>query len=1050
MGTEDQKDNKMQNDQAAESVSVQENASDDRNDQTDYQSSRIVELELKLKQCQNALTASNKKVLTKEKEKIELEKELKTQAKLLDMEYQLEHEQDISENKLVTKKLDKLLKENEDQKAKISSLCEGLKKLESDVGSDIPTTKEQITENFKALKVAQLLLQQKCFDMQKSDEMNTELNIRLELEHDRRLRAQTEIGEIEKERINLQNDLETKNSECVTKSQEYDEVKMGCDFKINKYTAEIKKLEAKLEKIQLEKDKKIFELQSRNTELYIKFDSLEESYNNQMEISKTLQNELQSSFVESQSLIKEMEMLNLMFAEVEQHIFSNETKTMNDGEKVEVTQDGTQVEVDEVLKVAQSREPSQSLFQQSCFNEVSTKNGTKMVLSVSKTFLKLKDLILEKNTLEEQMTKMRKVNLTLCSHVNLHEEKLCSITDELNNTWFYVSKIKEQHKKMHSSEQILRAELAEKRQLLKNIRKELEESRTSMDLVKQMNAESEKQWLQLKVDFAERKRSLMSSSESGFSEVDSEDKTESTDDIASIVGIATQSDAIMQNSDTIAIPGQSLSVHELVSFDDDTDSEEIPDPFSDDEEENKDTLEKFFLPMVTSVGTLINDEDDDEIETFDDEEEREQGFTSIFVPSMSYLAQVPASMQPDLLASEKDFSKLDSEHACRDKVDEDVLEEVDDSVRDLINRLSSSTARGAFLANRLSDIHRRIATGTSLTDHNDWFDEEDEQTETDIEPRDTDYDDELTVPSPDLESEIIDEVAENNQLNPLDLPTTSTPYGERDFDDSRPASTDSMVLAIDEAINILDPVSLGQIPLAPPQPTYSLLPPSIGMIVRPNFNQTNDGENENDDDRVENEEDPVQSTDNSTAVTRYLIKHLPKQLTQLRNEKLALEDKIHDFEQIVSEQRMQMSEHERRVEVERSKTQKMEERLKKVEEKLPSETEQNTNIPVTFTVPVEVDQENMLLNWTVESKSERACGYWMSFVTAGATDSDAVILPNMVREVIPMDLGITTSLQVECAFKGKYTLHIQGSGTKMPQVSVNLSPIVNTDQKLQN
>eukprot|EP00092_Neocalanus_flemingeri_P014300 GFUD01015421.1.p1 GENE.GFUD01015421.1~~GFUD01015421.1.p1 ORF type:complete len:561 (-),score=186.37 GFUD01015421.1:60-1574(-) len=504
----------------------------------------------------------------------------------------------------------------------------------------------------------------------------------------------------------------------------------------------------------------------------------------------------------------------------------------------------------------------------------------------------------------------------------------------------------------------------------------------------------------------------------------------------------------MQKSEAIAIPAQSSFVHQLASFDEDSDSEEIPDPFSDDEVENEDALEKFFLPMVTSVGTLVIDDDDDENDTVGDDDAKEQGFTSIFVPSMSFLAQVPASMQPDLLASDKEFGKLDSEHACRDKVDEDVLEEVDDSVRDLINRLSSSTARGAFLANRLSDIHRRIATGTSLTDHNDWFDEEEEQTETDVEPRDTDYDDELTVPSPELES--IDDVAENNQLNPLDLPATSTPFGESDFEDSRPPSTDSMVLAIDEAINILDPVSLGQIPLAPPQPTYSLMPPSIGITVRPNFNQTNDEESDTDDDRAQNEQVPMLSTESSTAVTRFLIKTLPKQLTQLRNEKHKLEDKIHDFEQIISEQRMQMSEHERRVEVERSKTKKMEERLKKVEEKLPSETEQNTNIPVTFTVPVEVDQENMLLSWTVESKSERACGYWMSFVTAGATDSDAVILPNMVREVIPMDLGITTSLQVECAFKGKYTLHIQGSGTKMPQVSVNLSPIVNTDQKLQN
>ena len=85
-------------------------------------------------------------------------------------------------------------------------------------------------------------------------------------------------------------------------------------------------------------------------------------------------------------------------------------------------------------------------------------------------------------------------------------------------------------------------------------------------------------------------------------------------------------------------------------------------------------------------------------------------------------------------------------------------------------RLSSSTARGAFLANRLADIHRRIATGSehffkrrtpsskisqhlllplnckfrsSLTEHNDWFDGEEE--ETDVEPRETEYEDDMTV-----------------------------------------------------------------------------------------------------------------------------------------------------------------------------------------------------------------------------------------------------------------------------------------------------------------
>ena len=76
------------------------------------------------------------------------------------------------------------------------------------------------------------------------------------------------------------------------------------------------------------------------------------------------------------------------------------------------------------------------------------------------------------------------------------------------------------------------------------------------------------------------------------------------------------------------------------------------------------------------------------------------------------------------------------------------------------------------------------------------------------------------------------------------------------------------------------------------------------MTVRPNFNQHIGDDSDDDDDNDDtatSEQAPQQSSDSSTAVTRFLIKHLPKQLTQLRNEKHELEDKILDFEQIVSE-----------------------------------------------------------------------------------------------------------------------------------------------------
>jgi len=961
--------------------------------------------------------------------------------------------------------IEKLKKENDELKSKMEILNDQLETIGSYNKPGIPSTKEDINEIVTAYKASEVRLKQKCLELSKIEESNNELKVRLELEHERRLRAQKEIGQIEKEKVILQKELENKNDECVKISEECDEVKSNCEFKINKYTAEIKKLEAKLEKVMLEKDKKIFDLQDKNTELFLKLEAAEETNSNQLEVATTLQSELQTSYSETQGLIKEMEMLNLMFAELDEHIFPNEAKTAPTNENnIEVNDNGKQINVADVLNVAQNTDYSPSLLQKSCFNEVTTKHGTKMVLSVSKTFLKLKDLILEKNTLEEQMSKMKHINDTLCKQVNIHEEKLCGITDELNNTWFYVSKIKEQHKKMHSAEQILRAELAEKRQLLKNIRKELEETRASWDIVKQKNAESEIQWLKLKADCEERRRILMSSSESGFSEMGITDKNDDTD---------VDSDGNSSPPEQTSMKEKSISP-ELREIEEESESEEIPDPFSDDENEIEELPQHFVLPVVT---TNVNDDTEDEEEDEDEqiiepEAEKEKTFIPIFVPSMSYLSQVPPEMQPEIVCpNEKEIRAMETPRPARERLDENVLEEeVDDNVRDLIIRLSSSTARGAFLANRLADIHRRIASGTSLTDHNEWFNNQndEEETETDIFPRDEEEEDELTVPSPEIQSDF-DDVAplthdeeDKNDDDGMDTPITSSEQDEM----SRPASVDSLVLAIDEAINILDPINshpqlnsfLSVSSTSPPVTDMRPFPlegeeeededgendllNSVVGEAMPNIAQTTEDGGSNPPATV------AAPPDSSTAVTRYLIKHLPKQLTQLRNQKHELEDKIHDLEQVVSEQRSQMAEYERRAELEKSRSKKLEDSLNQIEEKVVASEARIDNVvlPVTYKVPVLVEAEEMMLTWTVDTQSENVCGYYISFVTRGDCGDNAVILPNIVTEVIPSNMGIITSLQCPCSYRGTYTLHIEGNGSKMPQVTVNLVPLTDVTE----
>ena len=128
------------------------------------------------------------------------------------------------------------------------------------------------------------------------------------------------------------------------------------------------------------------------------------------------------------------------------------------------------------------------------------------------------------------------------------------------------------------------------------------------------------------------------------------------------------------------------------------------------------------------------------------------------------------------------------------------------------------------------------------------------------------------------------------------------------------------------------------IPVPPPPPPFSLLPPAATVSVRPTFNYANvdslddssdeDGEGGEGDEELENttavtryELSPVSyfSLTNRCAsfpcnffVHRFLIKHLPKQLSKLRNDKADLEDKIENLEQRIGQQSVALQEMERR------------------------------------------------------------------------------------------------------------------------------------------
>ncbi|XP_050312067.1 uncharacterized protein LOC126747453 [Anthonomus grandis grandis] len=166
-----------------------------------------------------------------------------------------------------------------------------------------------------------------------------------------------------------------------------------------------------------------------------------------------------------------------------------------------------------------------------CYKTVQTPKGPSVVLSVSQTFIRLKDLILEKKSLEKETGHLKQLNTHLENRLQDQEKRLETVSNELNKTWHVVGKLQKEHQLLHTQEKILRHELAQKRKLLTNLREQLEHSRAKWQEAREKNSKTEKQWKQLRVEFASRRNTLVNDSnsqESGYSDerTSSDDESE--------------------------------------------------------------------------------------------------------------------------------------------------------------------------------------------------------------------------------------------------------------------------------------------------------------------------------------------------------------------------------------------------------------------------------------------------------------------------------------------------------------------------------------------
>lgn len=164
-----------------------------------------------------------------------------------------------------------------------------------------------------------------------------------------------------------------------------------------------------------------------------------------------------------------------------------------------------------------------------CYKSVETPTGPKLKLSVSQTFIRLKDLIIEKKFLEREMYRLKHLNTHLEGRLQDQEKRLELVSGELTTTWHVVEKMQKQHHQLHTHEKVLRYELHEKRKLLTELKQELQYCRDKWGQARAKNDSTQEQWKELRKEFAARKTSaddFNQSAESGYSD----DKDSSEDE----------------------------------------------------------------------------------------------------------------------------------------------------------------------------------------------------------------------------------------------------------------------------------------------------------------------------------------------------------------------------------------------------------------------------------------------------------------------------------------------------------------------------------------
>lgn len=232
----------------------------------------------------------------------------------------------------------------------------------------------------------------------------------------------------------------------------------------------------------------------RCDELSKRIKKYENVINDQEVVIQGLEKQLETYFTDNKLMCKQLTALHKLFGDLE---------TVNDKHvKIQESQQSAQPSLDGI--------PNEEDFKI-------------MSGSIAKTYMKLKELILEKKSLVTEIDRLRTLNVELQTRVSTQETKLIRVSDALQTTWLLVSNLKDEHEKIHTNETILRYELKEKREILRRLKSELECSREQWHIIRQKNSETEQEWSTLRDEINERRKIRDSAEANGSHSLNSQE-----------------------------------------------------------------------------------------------------------------------------------------------------------------------------------------------------------------------------------------------------------------------------------------------------------------------------------------------------------------------------------------------------------------------------------------------------------------------------------------------------------------------------------------------